>query len=121
MCAVDTVDEVASLPRVDASNASNVGTCYWTALRALHLVSLATRTIRTLCSILAESHQGLMQQELDEPNDLNADDVGGGTRKQFLHKSLALWKQKRSVGFPSLPGADAEAWASLSIGSRCSS
>eukprot|EP00971_Amphidinium_carterae_P155042 3074620-Amphidinium_carterae.1 len=34
---VDTVDELAHLPRVDVSNA---GTCYWTALRALRLFQL---------------------------------------------------------------------------------
>eukprot|EP00971_Amphidinium_carterae_P213267 4232588-Amphidinium_carterae.2 len=46
-----------------------------------------------------------MQQELDEPCDPDVDDVGSGTRKQFLQKSLALWKQKRSVGPPSVLGA----------------
>eukprot|EP00971_Amphidinium_carterae_P022127 436650-Amphidinium_carterae.1 len=121
---VDTVDEVSRLPRIDTSNAA---TSYWTALRALRLFQQGrtdmfhklvrscvgwayicilpeTRQIRTLCSLLAESLQELMQQELDEPAD---DDCDDGKRKQFLSKALTLWKQKRFIGPPSVLGADA--------------
>eukprot|EP00971_Amphidinium_carterae_P346866 6488599-Amphidinium_carterae.1 len=48
-----------------------------------------------------------MQEELDEPDDFDLSEVGG-TKKQFLSKSLALWKQQRFVGSPTVLGAGPE-------------
>eukprot|EP00971_Amphidinium_carterae_P352206 6492481-Amphidinium_carterae.1 len=119
---VDTVEEVASLPRKDTSNAA---TRYWTALRALRLfqqghmtqfhrllrscvgwayicIQTEVRQIRTLCSLMSDAFQDLLQLELEEA----ADEEDDGHKKAFLSKSLALWKQRRYVGSPSVLGAD---------------
>eukprot|EP00971_Amphidinium_carterae_P350651 6491670-Amphidinium_carterae.1 len=116
-----TVDRITSLPDVDTSTSS---TCYWAALRALrtykrtgspglqrflvrckcwaHLLALsASRQVKALSSMLAESLDLMLQDELQAPIDEN--DLG--KRQRFLTKALACWRQKRYTSGVSVQGA----------------
>eukprot|EP00971_Amphidinium_carterae_P329623 6462207-Amphidinium_carterae.1 len=117
-----TVDKVSSLPDIDTSSSS---LCYWAALRALrtykrcgakglqkfigrckcwsHLLKLSSnRQLKALTSMLAESLDLMLQDELREPPPEEEDQ---GKRQRFLSKALACWRQKRYAGAVSVQGA----------------